>query len=78
MSYDVAARKPGPEIFDVACKRLGVEPRHTLMAGDNPEADRGGEALGIRTILMPSKPGGDERWQPVLAAALGPDTDTDS
>ncbi len=72
MSYDVAARKPGRVIFTMACERLGVEPRHALMVGDNPEADRGGEALGIRTIILPPTPSGDDRWQPVLAAALGP------
>lgn len=72
MSYDVAARKPSPVIFQTACQRLGVQPHHTLMVGDNPEADRGGEALGMRTIILPSAPSGDERWQPVLTAALGP------
>lgn len=72
MSYDIAARKPDPVIFNTTCKRLGVQPRHTLMVGDNPEADRGGEALGIRTIILPPTPSGDDRWKPVLAAALGP------
>jgi HAD superfamily hydrolase (TIGR01509 family) len=71
MSHDVAARKPSPVIFSVACQRLRVQPRHALMVGDNPEADRGGEALGIRTIILPPTPSGDERWHPVLATALG-------
>lgn len=78
MSYDVAARKPGPLIFNIACKRLGVQPHHTLMVGDNPEADRGGEAVGIRTIILPPTPSGDDRWQPVLTAALGPSAAADS
>lgn len=72
MSYDIAARKPNPTIFTVACQRLGVQPRHTLMVGDHPVVDQGGEALGIRTIILPPTPSGDDRWQPVLAAALGP------
>ncbi|MFF1712197.1 HAD family hydrolase [Streptomyces sp. NPDC058268] len=71
MSYDIASRKPDPTIFRLACQRLGVQPRHTLMVGDKPEADRGGEVLGIRTIILP-QPGGDDRWQPVLDGALGP------
>ncbi|MGW2082456.1 HAD family hydrolase [Streptomyces sp. NPDC001939] len=71
MSCDVAVRKPALAIFAMACARLGVPPGDTVMAGDNPVADRGGEALGIRTVILPSSPGGDDRWQPVLNAALG-------
>ncbi|MEV7465460.1 HAD-IA family hydrolase [Streptomyces kronopolitis] len=77
MSYDIAARKPGPTIFTVACQRLGVQPRHAVMVGDNPEADQGGKALGIRTIILP-RLSGEDRWEPVLDAALGFRSETSS
>jgi HAD superfamily hydrolase (TIGR01549 family) len=36
---DVAIRKPNPNIFHLACERLGVLPENVLMIGDNVEAD---------------------------------------
>ncbi|MDQ3461043.1 MAG: HAD family hydrolase [Deinococcota bacterium] len=48
---DVASRKPHPLIFGLACERLGVLPRHTLMVGDNREADISGAlASGLQAI----------------------------
>jgi len=42
---DVAVRKPNPEIFLIACRRLGVLPGEVLMIGDNEEADLAGAAV---------------------------------
>ena len=36
---DVAVRKPNPQIFHLACERLGISPEETLMIGDNFEVD---------------------------------------
>ena len=45
ISEELGLRKPQPEIFWEACRRLGSSPKRTLMVGDNPVADIGG-ALG--------------------------------
>jgi FMN phosphatase YigB (HAD superfamily) len=66
MSYVVGAVKPDPRIFDAALAAIGSEPATTLMVGDH-KVDRGGEALGIRTLILPmSAPGGDHGLRAVL------------
>ncbi len=48
---DVAVRKPNPQIFHLACKRLGVDPVETLMIGDNFEADvQGAIEAGLQAL----------------------------
>ena len=43
--------KSRPEIFRVACERLGVAPDHTIHVGDSFRFDHlGGSAAGLRTI----------------------------
>lgn len=40
--------KPQPELFRRACSRLGLEPRHCVVIGDNPQTDgAGAAALGV-------------------------------
>jgi HAD superfamily hydrolase (TIGR01549 family) len=39
ISDDAGVRKPGPEIFEVACRRLGLTPSTCLHVGDSFEAD---------------------------------------
>lgn len=48
-----AVRKPDPEIFWRACRRLEVAPDDALYAGDIPEVDvRGARAAGLRAALI--------------------------
>lgn len=50
---DVGVRKPNPKIFQIACERLGVEPKNVLMIGDNLEADVcGAEAFGMQALWV--------------------------
>ncbi|KPL66877.1 hydrolase, haloacid dehydrogenase (HAD) family protein [Erythrobacter sp. SG61-1L] len=50
--------KPGPILFDRACKHLGIGPAEAVMIGDNPETDgEGALQFGIRPILI----GGNSR-----------------
>ena len=66
MSYLVGAVKPDRQIFEAALRAVGSEPARTLMVGDH-EVDRGGEAVGIRTLILPmSAPGGDHGLSAVL------------
>jgi HAD superfamily hydrolase (TIGR01509 family) len=53
LSFELHAVKPDPEIFRAALRTLEAEPSATLMIGDHESADRGGEALGIRTVILP-------------------------
>jgi HAD superfamily hydrolase (TIGR01509 family) len=66
-SFEVGLVKPDPEIFTVACDKLGAEPGHTLMVGDEP-ADAGAVSAGLHTLLIPPGPPGSVHG---LAAVLG-------
>lgn len=71
LSYEEGCVKPDPAIFTKACARLGVEPEHAFMVGDNRRADGGAEAVGIRVffvdqVLVEERPDG---FAPMLAAA---------
>jgi len=71
-SCEEGVRKPDPRLFEIACERLGVKPGpDVIMVGDSPKSDRGGEALGIRTLLVsPARPQDRPNGlAPVLAAA---------
>lgn len=48
--------KPGPRLFERACRALRVQPREAVMIGDNPATDiAGAEAFGLASILIGSK-----------------------
>lgn len=50
---DVAARKPAPRIFSLACAGLQTVPEETLMVGDNVAADIGGALeYGLQAVLI--------------------------
>jgi len=45
--------KPGPLLFERACRHLAVDPEQAVMIGDNPETDgEGALRLGIQPILI--------------------------
>ncbi|MEO6859709.1 MAG: HAD-IA family hydrolase [Solirubrobacteraceae bacterium] len=73
MSYEVSAAKPSPEIFRAALATLATKPEQTLMVGDNAEADDGGLALGMPTLLLPmTAPGTRHGLELVLRLAGTP------
>jgi len=52
-SVDVGYRKPEPEIFQLALKRLRLNAKETIMVGDNPTSDiQGAYNLGICTVRL--------------------------
>lgn len=56
---DVAARKPAPRIFSLACAGLQTVPEETVMVGDNLEADVGGALdYGLKAVLIDHSGGG--------------------
>jgi HAD superfamily hydrolase (TIGR01509 family) len=70
MSYEVGATKPSPEIFAAALETLGASAAQTLMVGDNAEADDGGLALGIPTLLLPMTPPGSHHGLAVVVSLM--------
>ncbi|THV26462.1 HAD family hydrolase [Glycomyces paridis] len=61
ISYQYSTEKPDPVLFRAACERLGVDPRRTLMVGDNPAKDGGAAACGIRSFILPGEARTGER-----------------
>jgi HAD superfamily hydrolase (TIGR01509 family) len=57
LSYEVGVVKPGKEIFQHALDLLEVPAEQALMVGDSWQADTGGAALGIRTLVLPRTAG---------------------
>lgn len=52
-SAEAGVRKPDPEIFRVALRRLQCPPERALFVGDSLEVDiAGGRAAGIRSVLL--------------------------
>ncbi|WP_375785898.1 HAD family hydrolase [Bradyrhizobium sp. Pha-3] len=55
ISEQEGCRKPEPEIFLRAAKRLAVQPTDCAFVGDSPESDMfGARALGMKTIWIPN------------------------
>ena len=53
ISEEEGVRKPDPEIFRRALKRVGAAPREAVFVGDNPEADiNAAKSVGMKAIWM--------------------------
>jgi putative hydrolase of the HAD superfamily len=66
VSGDVGVEKPDREIFDLACEKLGLDPREAVYVGDNRRNDIDGAAgAGMRTVWLKStNPGQSGRYEP--------------
>ncbi len=51
LSGEVGLHKPQPEIYRLACERLGVEPADAIFVDDLRENCAGAEAVGITALL---------------------------
>ena len=71
MSYEVGVAKPHTDIFAAALRTLGTRGQDTLMVGDNAEADHGGVALGMTTLLLPMTPPGSRHGLEVVLELAG-------
>lgn len=71
LSCEAGVEKPAPELFTSACARLGVDPRRTLMVGDNPARDGGAVAAGLRTFLLAGEHRTGERGLADVLTLLG-------
>jgi HAD superfamily hydrolase (TIGR01493 family) len=61
LSCELGAEKPDPAVFAAACRSLGVDPRATLMVGDNPVRDSGAVTVGCRAFVLPAEHRSGER-----------------
>jgi HAD superfamily hydrolase (TIGR01509 family) len=50
ISGEVGLHKPQPEIYELACERLGVEPSDAVFVDDLRENCKGAEAVGMTAI----------------------------
>ena len=71
LSFQLGCEKPDPRMFSTACAELGVDPRRTLMVGDNPSRDGGAVTGGLRVFLLPSEPKVGVRGLAGVLALLG-------
>jgi beta-phosphoglucomutase-like phosphatase (HAD superfamily) len=46
--------KPAPDVYRLACQRLGVEPPHAVAIEDSPTGVRAAQAAGLTCIGVPS------------------------
>lgn len=52
---DVENTKPDPEIYRLACKKIGSRPEHTVAFEDTRAGVRAAQAAGLITIAIPNK-----------------------
>ncbi|MER5347138.1 HAD-IA family hydrolase [Streptomyces mirabilis] len=58
LSYEVGCCKPDPELFRVACARLGVPPQRCLLVGDDAVSDGGAVHAGLGFAQVATGPVG--------------------
>lgn len=51
ISGEVGLHKPQPEIYRLACERLGIEPAEAVFVDDLRENVEGAEAVGMTGVL---------------------------
>jgi HAD superfamily hydrolase (TIGR01509 family) len=49
----VARGKPDPEIYTVACERLGIRPENSYAVEDSPNGIRSAHGAGLKVIMVP-------------------------
>ncbi|MFM8294662.1 MAG: HAD family hydrolase [Microcystaceae cyanobacterium] len=62
MGADQGFRKPDPRLYRLACERLGVEPRRTLMIGDSEGDMAMAKQAGAKAIAVQHYPGIDHSF----------------
>jgi HAD superfamily hydrolase (TIGR01509 family) len=56
VSGEEARAKPAPDLYLLACARLGVEPQTAVALEDSPTGVRAARAAGLTCIGVPSDP----------------------
>jgi epoxide hydrolase-like predicted phosphatase len=71
ISGDVGLHKPQPEIYRLACERLGVDPADAVFVDDLRENIAGAEAVGMVGVLHRDSAQTLARLEDLLGIALG-------
>ena len=71
ISGDVGLHKPQPEIYELACERLGVEPADCVFVDDLRENVAGAEAVGMEAILHRDSAATVRQLEELLGVSLG-------
>jgi len=77
ISAEVHLHKPQPEIFRLACERLGVEPAEAVFVDDLRENIAGAEAVGMLGLLHRDPDETIEKLEERLGLVLGDPADTE-
>jgi putative hydrolase of the HAD superfamily len=72
LSYEHGVEKPDPRLFDIALAELDVPPENALYVGDDPAADGGAIAVGLKVVLLPPVPAGQPRGLDFVLRLLTP------
>jgi putative hydrolase of the HAD superfamily len=70
ISGDVGMHKPNPDIYLLACERLGIEPTDAVFVDDLRENCEGAEAVGMAAILHRDSAATVARLEELLGVAL--------
>jgi putative hydrolase of the HAD superfamily len=70
ISGEVGLHKPQPEIFVLACERLGVQPGESVFVDDLRENCAGAEAVGMTAVLHRDSAETVSRLEDLLGVAL--------
>jgi epoxide hydrolase-like predicted phosphatase len=70
ISGEVGLHKPQPEIFELACERLGVKPAESVFVDDLRENCVGAEAVGMTAVLHRSSAETIARLEDLLGVDL--------
>jgi len=73
LSFEHGAVKPDPELFRRALAAVGAAPDRALMVGDNWRDDGAAAALGVRTLILPARPGERHHLGTVLGLVTAED-----
>ncbi|MDE6487625.1 MAG: HAD family phosphatase [Muribaculaceae bacterium] len=52
-SFEAKALKPAPEVFDYACRTLGIRPEETIFLDDSAANVEGARAVGFGGLVVP-------------------------
>lgn len=67
LSYKVGTTKPDPQIFEIACNNLGVEPNQTIFVDDIDSYVAAAQALGIQGVVYHDFPQAKADIETILA-----------
>ena len=66
----VTKSKPDPEIYRMACEKIGVDPQNAFAVEDSYNGIRSAQAGGLRAIMVPDLLPADEEMKELAEVVL--------